>query len=102
MREFKKLGLREAATKLNISPAYLSRIERDDEMTPPAEEVIRAISVLCEDDFDELMHLAGRIPSDVKDYLHKEPGLPQFLRTAQKRGFTARDLEDLLKGKDKK
>lgn len=101
VREGKKLGLREAAAKLNISPAYLSRIERDDEKTPPAEDVIRAIAQLCDDSFDDLMHLAGRIPSDVKEYL-KEPGLPQFLRTAQQRGYTARDLERLLKDKDKK
>lgn len=101
VREAKKLGLREAAAKLKISPAYLSRIERGDEKTPPAEDVIRAIAELCDDSFDELMHLAGRLPSDVKEYL-KEPGLPQFLRTAQQRGYTARDLESLLKDKDKK
>lgn len=102
VREAKKLGLRETAAKLGISPAYLSRIERDDEKTPPAEEVIRTIAMVCEDSFDELMHLAGRMPADVKEYVNRDPDMPQFLRTAQQRGLTAKDLAELLKEKDRK
>lgn len=101
LRESKGLGLRETAKKLSISAAYLSRIETSEERTPPAEKVIKDIANLLEDNFDELMRLAGRIPSDVKDYITME-GMPQFLRTAKDRKFTAKELEQLLQEKKRK
>lgn len=86
---------------MSISAAYLSRIETSEERTPPAEKVIKDIANLLEDNFDELMRLAGRIPSDVKDYITME-GMPQFLRTAKDRKFTAKELEQLLQEKKRK
>lgn len=97
-----KFGLREMAKKLEISPTYLSRIETNEEKTPPAEELLRKIADLLGDDFDELMSLAGRIPTDVKDYITKDAGIPQFLRTAREQGLTSKDLEEMLKRKGKK
>lgn len=101
LRESKQLGLRETAKKLDISAAYLSRIETSEERTPPAEEVIRRLADVLADDFDELMRLAGRIPSDVKEYITTE-GMPQFLRTAKDRKLTAKQLEGLLEPKKHK
>ena len=97
-----KFGLREMAKKLGISPAYLSRIETSEEKNPPAEELLRKIAELLDDNFDELMSLAGRIPTDVKEYITKDPGLPQFLRTASQQGLTAKQLEEMLNSKGKK
>lgn len=102
LREVRKIGLREAAAKVGISPTYLSRVERGDEKTPPAEEVIRAVATLLGDDFDALMQLAGRIPADVRDFVSSSPGLPQFLRTVQKQGLTAEELSRLLEEKKAK
>ncbi len=99
-RALKKLGLREAAGKLAISPAYLSRMESGDE-TAPSEEVIRKIATLLEDDFDELMHLAGRIPADVAAYINNLPTLPQMLRRAKELGKTEKDFEEFLTRKSK-
>lgn len=96
LREAQELGLREAARKLDISPAYLSRIETDEEKTAPAEELLRAIARLLDDDAEFLLHLAGRVPEDVSEMLKRDPGLPQFLRTAHERGITAKELEALL------
>jgi transcriptional regulator with XRE-family HTH domain len=96
LREAKQLGLRETAKKLDISAAYLSRIETNEERTPPAEDVIQMLADVLSDDFDELMRLAGRIPSDVKEYITTE-GMPQFLRTAKDRNLTAKQLEEMLK-----
>ncbi len=101
LREAKQLGLRETAKKLDISAAYLSRIETSEERTPPAEDVIQKLADLLSDDFDELMRLAGRIPSDVKEYITKE-GMPQFLRTAKDRKLTAKQLEEMLEPKRRK
>jgi transcriptional regulator with XRE-family HTH domain len=95
-REKADIGLREAAKKLKISPAYLSRIETDEEKVVPAEELLGAIARLLDDDVDALMHLAGRVPEDVSRMLKRDPRLPQFLRTAHDQGLTAKDLEALI------
>jgi transcriptional regulator with XRE-family HTH domain len=90
-RKEKDFGLREAATKLDISPTYLSEVERDVEPRPPAERVIRAIAELFDDDFDQLMTMAGRVSEDVEAFITKDPKMPQFLRQAQ-----AKKLTDVL------
>ena len=92
----KPLGLREAAGKLRISPTYLSRIETGEEKRPPTEDVLRSMAALYGDDLDQLMTLAGRVAEDVADYITGDPGLPQFLRSAQQQGYTAKDLQKLL------
>lgn len=100
VRTEKGLGLRETATKVGISATYLSRIETNEEKTPPAEKVIRTLAELLGENFDELMSLAGRIPSDVTEYFSKDPGLPEFLRTANKLGYTSDELARMMtKGK---
>lgn len=99
VRTAKGLGLRETATKLEISATYLSRIETNEEKTPPAEKVIRNLATLLNEDFDELMSLAGRVSEDVSDYITKQPGLPAFLRQAQQRKLTVEDLQKALESK---
>lgn len=102
LREAKKLGLRETAKKVEISPTYLSRIETNEERTPPGEEVLQRLAALLGDDVDALMSLAGRVPTDVKEFITTEPGMPQFLRTVREQGYTAEELERLLlKGRGK-
>jgi HTH-type transcriptional regulator, competence development regulator len=92
----KKLGLREAAAKLKISATYLSRIETSEEKNPPAEDVLRDIAALLDDSFDELMSLAGRVPSDVRDYITQVASVPQFLRTAREQNLTDKDFQRLM------
>ena len=96
MREAKEYGLRETARKLEISPAYLSRVETNEETIPPSEELLRKLATLLDDNFDELMFAAKRVPTDVKEQFAKDPGLPQFLRSAREQGLTSKDLEELL------
>ena len=50
MREAKEIGLREMAKKIEVSPTYLSKVERD-EFAPPAED--RESEVASEDDYRE-------------------------------------------------
>ncbi len=97
------LGLREMARKLSISPTYLSRVETGEEKTPPAEDTLKAIAKVLGDDVNVLLHLAGRVPSDVGDMIREDPDLPQFLRTAKQQGYSGKELERLLEaGKGKK
>jgi len=96
MRAEHKLGLRETATKVGISPAYLSRIETMDEKTPPAEDVICKLAKLLNDDFDELMHLAGRVPADVEKIIKGDPSMPAFLRSAKEQKLSGEELWRLV------
>ena len=90
------IGLRETARQAGISATFLSRIETGAEKAIPAEKVIRKLAAILEDDFDELMALAGRISRDVSDYVKADPGMPEFLRMARERNVTAEKLMELL------
>jgi HTH-type transcriptional regulator, competence development regulator len=83
-REAKEIGLREMAKKIGVSPTYLSKIERD-EFAPPTEEKVRAIAKIIECDSDELLGLAGRLPSDLTEIIKRRPvEMSALLRTANR------------------
>jgi HTH-type transcriptional regulator, competence development regulator len=92
MREAQGLGLREAAERLSISPAYLSRIERGKER-PPKPEVIKRIATLLGGDQDLLFRLADSTDPSLAEFLNLMPGVPDFLRTAMAEKLTSEDFE---------
>lgn len=96
MRTERKLGLRQTARNVGISAAYLSRVENGKEPAIPAEETLRRIAQVIGDDFDELMHLAGRITNEVRDVVKADPGMPEFLRRARDQNISADRLMELL------
>jgi transcriptional regulator with XRE-family HTH domain len=90
------LGLRETARQADISATFLSRIETGAEKAVPAEKVIRRLAEILQDDFDELMALAGRVSSEVTDYVKADPRMPEFLRRAKEQNVSAEKLMALL------
>ncbi|VDA99570.1 hypothetical protein S1OALGB6SA_640, partial [Olavius algarvensis spirochete endosymbiont] len=62
----------------------------------PSEETIRKLAEVLGDDFDELMQLAGRIPTSVKDYMKADPGMPEFMRRTQESNISSEKLMELL------
>lgn len=102
IRQERKLGLRETAAKAKMSATYLSRIETNDEKSPPDEEKIRALANVLDDDFDTLMTLAGRIPEDVKNVITADPTMPEFLRRAREEKMSGEKLLELLDSPKKK
>ena len=102
LRTEQKLGLREFATKVGISPTYLSRIETSEEKAPPAEDVIRKMAAQLSDSFDELMTLAGRVSEDALNVIKADAGMPEFLRTVGERKLSAEDLMKLLPNEPKR
>ena len=92
-REAREIGLREMAKKIGVSPTYLSKVERD-EFSPPTEDKVRAIAQIIECDPDELLALAGRMPSDLADIIKRHPvEMSALLRTVK--GLSAADLDKL-------
>lgn len=97
----KRLGLRETAKLIDRSPTYLSRLERLEETHPPSEDVIRSLAKVLDDDFHVLMQLAGRIPTDLADFVKSDPRMPEFLRTAREQNLSAEELMKMLEQKKK-
>ena len=95
LREAQKLGLRAAADRLEISPAYLSRIERGKER-PPKPELVKRLATLLGGDPDLLFRLAESTDPDLAAYIHDVPRVPEFLRTAKEMNLTSEDFDVLI------
>jgi HTH-type transcriptional regulator, competence development regulator len=79
LREAQGLGLREVATMVGISPAYLSRIERGKE-NPPSPEIIKALAKILAADPDVLFRLCPSTDPDVVTLLKEKPKVLELVR----------------------
>lgn len=102
VRKERGLGLRETAAKAGMSATYLSRIETNDEKSPPGEEKLRALAKVLDDDADILMTLAGRVSEDLKKMITGDARMPEFLRVARELNLTGEQLLKLLEAQLKK
>jgi transcriptional regulator with XRE-family HTH domain len=94
VREEKEIGLREMAKKMDVSPTYISKVERD-EFAPPAEDRVKAIAVILDLDPDDLLARAGRVSSDISGIIRRQPvALAALLRTTA--GMSADDIDRLV------
>jgi transcriptional regulator with XRE-family HTH domain len=62
------------AYRIGVEPAYLSKVERDQE-SPPSEEKIRALALELGEDADVLLAMAGKVSSDLLEIIRKRPQL---------------------------
>ena len=74
-----QLTQRKLADKVNIDFTYLSKIE-NGVLPPPSEKVILQLAEVLNADKDELIILAGKIPSDIAEMLKNRKTL-QLLRS---------------------
>ena len=95
MREAKALGLRRAASKLGISPAYLSRVETGKEK-PPRPETIKRMAALLGGDGDALFRLAASLDPELASYVNSVNNIPEFLRTTLGMGYGEQDFDWLI------
>ena len=95
MREAQGMGLRTAAERLGISPAYLSRVERGKER-PPRPDLVKRMAALLGGSPDLLFRLAESTDPDLAEYIHLVPNVPEFLRTAKEMKLTSEDFEALI------
>jgi transcriptional regulator with XRE-family HTH domain len=75
---------------LRLAP-YLSQVELENVVPPTAERVTR-MAELLEENADEWIALAGRVPEDLPEIIQQQPTeIPELLREAN--GLTAEQLQ---------
>jgi transcriptional regulator with XRE-family HTH domain len=82
IRELRKnqgFSQRELAQRVGIDFTYLSKIE-NDHAEAPSEEVLKRISAETGGSADELILLAGKMPSDIVEFLANNPARFAYLR----------------------
>ena len=62
----KGFGLNEFAERLDVSPAYWSRVARE-QASPPRDDLVERIAAIVEVKLDDLFCEAGRLPSDLRN-----------------------------------
>jgi len=65
------LSLRLAAQRLQVDPAYLSRVEAGK--VPPSEQFLCQLAQVLDWREEELLLLAGKLPSALRDLVEKQP-----------------------------
>ena len=88
LRREAQLRQRDLAERIGVNFTYLSKIE-NGRVEPPSESVLKGIArelagELNRDETelaDELISLAGKIPSDLAETLSRNPRAVQFLRS---------------------
>jgi transcriptional regulator with XRE-family HTH domain len=72
LREARGIGLRRFAKVVELSPTYLSKVERG-QLPPPAEDKVLAIARELDQDPDILLAMAGRVATDVTEVIKRHP-----------------------------
>ena len=86
-------SLRKFAKAVDISPTFLSRIERGEFDPPKAENIIK-MAQLLDVDPDELLSLANKVDPELEKIIKERPkALPDLLRTV--RGMSEEELRKL-------
>jgi HTH-type transcriptional regulator, competence development regulator len=94
------ITLRKFAEMIDVTPTYVSKIERG-EAHPPAEAVIKRMAQVLKTDADDLITLAGKIPSDLPAIIRQQPKeMAIMLRTAHT--LSPEQLKEVLHSIQKK
>jgi transcriptional regulator with XRE-family HTH domain len=75
----KKISQRELATRVGVDFTYLSKIE-NNRMAPPSEDTIKKIANVLDENADDLILLANKIPSDYREILKSSDHVPLLFR----------------------
>lgn len=79
----KKISLRKFAEMIGVSSTYLSQVEQD-RYDPPTADRVTKIAKIFDEDADEWIGLAGRVPDDIDDIVRSHPKeMPELMRAAK-------------------
>lgn len=88
-----KISLRKFAEMVGVSPTYLSQVEQNNVMPPTADRV-KCMAEILGESADEWIALAGRVPDDLSEIIHRHPTqIPELLREAN--GLSSAQLTKL-------
>ncbi|MFQ5789668.1 MAG: helix-turn-helix domain-containing protein [Acidobacteriota bacterium] len=73
LREERNISIAQFAKRVGMSPTYLAPIERDV-FPPPAEDKVIRIAKALGQDPDEFLAMSGRVASDLRRIIRKNPG----------------------------
>ena len=73
-KQDRRYSLRQVAQRIEVEPAYLSKIERGD-VAPPSEATTLKLARDLGEDPDVLLALAGKVSSDLQEIIRKRPKL---------------------------
>jgi len=88
------MGLREVASRVGISPGYLSDLE-NEKVPPPSERVIIEMAVVLDVEKGELLRAASKVDPELSEYVAQEPRAADFLRMAKEQGYRKVDWDKL-------
>ena len=89
------LSLRKLALRLDIAPAYLSKIENNLDHPPSAKVVEHLAEILGLDKY-ELLSIAKRTPTEFEQAFESDIRAPKFLRIAMSSGYSPEELEQII------
>jgi transcriptional regulator with XRE-family HTH domain len=69
-----RYSLRQVAQRIDVEPAYLSKVERGD-VAPPGEATILRLASDLGEDPDVLLAMAGKVSSDLQEIVRRRPHL---------------------------
>ena len=99
-----KIGQRELAKIIGISPSYLNDIEKN-KRSAPKNEIIKKLSFYLKLDLNFLNDLAGMskktLPPDVIDYLQKFPRIISLIRSVKNNNLNENEIDIIEKSINK-
>lgn len=100
LREEQNVSIAQFAKKVGMSPTYLAPIERDV-FPPPAENKVLKIAKALDQNPDEFLALAGRIGTDLRRIIRRQPASAgRVLRAID--GLSAKDVDALVAKAERK
>lgn len=106
LRKEAQLSQRELAGRIGVDFTYLSKIE-NGRVDPPSQTVLKNVAkelaaVLGQDETDladELVILAGKVPSDLAETIGRDPRAVRFLRSIENDVRSQQEWQRLIQGR---
>ena len=103
LRKEARLSQRDLAERVGVDFTYLSKIE-NNRVEPPSESVLKKIAEQLASELgknetelaDELVTLAGKVPSDLAEVLAQNPQALKYLRTLRENVRSADEWPEVL------
>ena len=96
LRKAKGLSLRDLAAVIEIDFTYLSKLELGISPYSPSAWLIHELASALEADENELINLAGKVPSELKEMMKGNPLLTQLVWVLSQRVLPAETYRKLI------